>query len=179
MIGKISGKSWSEVPAGTTHLGIQKTEGFIRPYKKENGIDNWCWFNAINGNWVSSDIKYREMFNLTSKEEDLELNTEAKKEVKGFEDLEVGMFLKDASGDIRVVVHHYSDGTIRTCNISAGGMAGYSDNYFNVICLEWSYTYNGPYTLTVKESEKDKKLRGLEESANLIQQQIKELKGTL
>lgn len=110
------------------------------------------------------------------------------KVVRGIEDFEIGMFLKDASGNIVVVSRScgsIADKLFYTCvdmgetgvaRNAAGGQ--YYDRF-----THWSYTYDGEYTPIVKETEAERKIKELEETVKsatqtleLAQKQLQEYK---
>lgn len=178
MIGKISKKDWSLAPADATH--ITKIGNF---YKCEGEM--WYVYDIGGEHWGKSANNYLWLKdNLILKEEDLEMT----KVVGGIEDFEIGMFLKDASGNIVVVSRScgsIADKLFYTCvdmgetgvaRNAAGGQ--YYDRF-----THWSYTYDGEYTPIVKETEAERKIKELEETVKsatqtleLAQKQLQEYK---
>jgi hypothetical protein len=98
MIGK-SGADWSKAPFGATHVK-EFLDGW---YQVEEGNLFILYPDFIRASSSFNDVEdynTRAGCKLISKEEDLEMDKkEATKQVHSVEDLELGMFLKDDSGN--------------------------------------------------------------------------------
>lgn len=160
-IGK-SGLGWASAPEGATHY----KEGIF--YYNWRG--KWKYWDIV---WYTSVCPSEYFEDAISKEEDLAAPI---KTVSSVEDLEVGMFIRDRQGNIRVIV---SDTPLAFCSTSNAipYCSEVTDTFSNNCMAGWSYTYNGEYAPIVKESEADIKIKELEETIKLAQKQLEEYKG--
>lgn len=153
MIGKISKVDWGEAPLKATHVS-DMTKLF---YKLEVG--KWQYWLSDYRLWKNS--LYPDILKLITKEEDLEMDKV--KEVKCANDLEVGMFIRWFNGGAYLLLTgnkavHIISGTVYTeCSLSG--------------VVDWSYTYNGPYTpIIIKETPEQKKLKELQDESNKLKE---------
>lgn len=185
MIGKVSKKDWSLAPKQATHY-FPRDDSWYDASDLENvrflvfsrrGNEHWgsssCWYNA----------SYQDKF--ISKEEDLGMDKKedkvVTKQVRGVDDLELGMFLKSETGNVVVVtqavgkdlhIEFFSCSNMANANVARNGAGREFYDKFN----SWSYTYNGKYTPIVKETEAERKIKELEATIELAQKQLNELK---
>jgi hypothetical protein len=182
MVGKISNKDWDKAPEGATHTFRHKYED-AHPqdgyYKLKDG--KIYYWRTVGDWWDATTHSHLELaVYCISKEEDLRMNVKTKV-VKGVEDLELGLFLKDDSGNIVVVTRNCGKVSGKSfytcCNTGNGNVAqnGAGETFYNNF-ISWSYTYSGEYTPIVKETEAEKKIKELEATIALAQKQLEEYK---
>lgn len=170
MIGRISGRDWSEAPEGATHCRL--TPDYCGPiwYRSYEGLPL-----SLYPSWSTGKYEF------ISKEEDLGMGEkEVTKQVRSVDDLEVGMFIRWNS----YPNHHYVVSKPKQIiSFNTGEVYNYgkdscwTDN--NFYTSSWSYTYNGEYTPIVKdtvETEAGRKIKELEETIELAQKQLREYK---
>lgn len=175
----LSGIDWSKAPEGATHVlksTVDSLDGLGIWYQKHKH----CWvvyklspWTRDNFTWYYSRNQHMPESNFISKEEDLKVGKPIK-EVKCIEDLELGMFVK--SNATLFIIHkgiHCSEIWYATDNSLGTHLLRPSE--FKSL-KSWSYTYKGEYTPIIHESEKDKKLRELEETIATAQRQVKEIR---
>jgi hypothetical protein len=174
MIGK-SGTDWSKAPKGATHKRNTLSGNFYK--LSNNSLEYWDdgYTNIHNHAWRNSQHNVDYLSTMVSKEEDLKMDKA--KEVRSIADLEVGMFLESVhSSGIRVVTGTQAD-TFETYYFHWRSNTSWCEAELLSGFKSWSYTYKGEYTPIIKESEKDKKLKELEETIAAAKRQIKELTG--
>jgi hypothetical protein len=170
MIGKVSGMDWSKAPRDAKFVDTK-----YKVYTKgEVGYWLGCgrYYNSRNLDWGTDCY--------ISKEEDLGLNI---KVVKGFDDIEVGMFFKSKNGRVRLVTYKEC-GSFDAALMVDGGTYKWADpnGVLNEKFHSWSYTYNGEYQLVQREPEEtetQKQLKVLESQAEELQKQIAKVKASL
>lgn len=184
MIGKISKRNWSNAPDGATHTFRHKYEnGFNQDgYYKVKDVNTYYW-RAIDCEWGITTHSQLEISKYcVSKEEDLGMDKKETKVVRGVEDLEIGLFLKDDSDNIVVVTRNcgkVSGKPFYTCCNTGNTLIaqnGAGKEYYDKF-TSWSYTYDGEYTPIVKETEAERKIKELEATIELAQKQLQEYKG--
>ena len=165
MVGKKSGKDWSEAPPDATHYNTLSGNFF----KKLGCV--WYWSDRFSKRgWVQFGSTQMALLpKLISKEEDLGM---AKKIVKGIDDLEIGMFLSNTIN--KYCVLGVTGGKVDTIILTSIIHHIYNSD-FNAFD-SWSLTFEGEYTPVARETKQEKTIRELEETTNKAKQQIKELK---
>lgn len=166
---------WSKAPSDATHY---KKQFF---YKLKDGV--WMYYEGEGLGWNESSNNAVWFKSVVSKEEDLEMTKETKV-VRGVDDLEVGMFVKETNGTIRTIIAVVGS-KIKTCTFMMSGVildsCRVNDYYdWKEVVNSWSYTYNGEYAPIVKEvveTEAERKIKELEATIELAQKQLQEYKG--
>jgi hypothetical protein len=174
MIGK-SGVDWSKAPEGSTHRNINHGKMFDghREWYKDDDTEFGQVYWPEDKCWVAMKNKRCKCI---SREEDLPVV----KQVKTIADLEVGMFLKNTDGVIRLLLRQPGNlSQFITLNMDTKVESRWTTPELELQVDSWSYTYAGEYTPIIKETAKQKAIKAATEEIIQAQKALDSAKSKL